>query len=587
LASFSVAAAVAVSPAIWFQSVRAEVYGLQSALCLGMVYVAIRWREEPSASRYPLLCALLLGLGLTNHYLIALVVAAALLVYVLAAPTLRHRMLGCKFIPSPDAPTPEAGTATLELARDGGHHGLAQKARFGAFLALARPALLLLLGLLPLLYLPIRASRGFSLWGDPTTLSGFWSMISARAFHLSVTEMPVAPLPEALLTIFAKWIDLLGAPLCVAGLAGLIAFLLTERRTGLLLLLLILAGAMSKAVMYLDVENPDDHAYFLIGLQALALASLGLMRLARPVEDHAVALAARARLLSCQGPGAVTPADAEGWRRRAKVRSLAPFFAAFVVVVTAGWSARDLYLSNASACDMSRFVAPDIVNRHFQERVPPDALFMPSYYATFFNHLYYRGVEQRRPDVTMVHQSLFSRFDSGRGYRKDVEGAHPEVGPLFDEYEKTNAFPLSPLLALSRTRPVLLENDTTEVIVGSEGGTTAPSSLAEFSLGPGGLTVPVAHLSFVGPGLLLRFGRYDWARQHEMQKQFWTAFYRDMEGTPQHPEVLKHLVWYHYRNALYFINDQNWVGALLEARMAHRFAPESEKLGRLEAELDK
>jgi hypothetical protein len=184
-------------------------------------------------------------------------------------------------------------------------------------------------------------------------------------------------------------------------------------------------------------------------------------------------------------------------------------------------------------------------------------------------------VERRRPDVTLVHQSLFARYWNGAGYRADVVAAHPDVDPVFAEHASTRAFPLASLMALAQTRPVVLENDTLEV-------SPHLQDLKEYSLGAGGLTVPVDSLSFVGPGLQLREKRLDWARQHENQRAFWTAFYRDMEGTPLHPELTRHLVWDHYRDILYFINDGNWAAALLEVRMARRLTPDSTRLSNLE-----
>jgi hypothetical protein len=507
-AAAAVAAALALSPAIWLQSVRAEVYSVQSVLCLGTVYAALLWKRDPAAGRFPLLAALLVGLGVANHYYIALLTAAACFLPLLLERGIRERLL--------------TRTSLLALA---------------AFAAAC----------LTLLYLPVRAHHGWMMWGDPSTFRGFVDMLSGKAFHLSVTEMPVAPLPDALSTIFAKWVDLVGWPLFFSGALGLVIFLLTDLGTGLLLAALILAAALSKAVMYLDVENPDDHAYFLAGLQALALSCLGFLRVPE--------LFARFRIPSAS--------------------RFTPVATRLLVLGLAGWSGALLFVANASTCNLSRFNAPDTVNRHFLGRQAPDTLFMPSYYAGFFSHLYYKGVERRRPDVTLVHQSLFARYWNGAGYRADVVAAHPDVDPVFAEHASTRAFPLASLMALAQTRPVVLENDTLEV-------SPHLQDLKEYSLGAGGLTVPVDSLSFVGPGLQLREKRLDWARQHENQRAFWTAFYRDMEGTPLHPELTRHLVWDHYRDILYFINDGNWAAALLEVRMARRLTPDSTRLSNLE-----
>jgi hypothetical protein len=74
-------------------------------------------------------------------------------------------------------------------------HALAAIGVLGLFLIFARRdllsrprvigscALFFLLGLAPLVYLPIRSRAGAEMWGDPTTLSGFWDYISARAYR--------------------------------------------------------------------------------------------------------------------------------------------------------------------------------------------------------------------------------------------------------------------------------------------------------------------------------------------------------------------------------------------------------------------
>ena len=201
---------------------------------------------------------------------------------------------------------------------------------------------------------------------------------------------------------------------------------------------------------------------------------------------------------------------------------------------------------------------------------------MPSYYASYFNHLYFREVEKRRPDVIMVHQSFYSRFAGGRAYARDIVARYPELEPVFAEYFETGYFPLASLTALAGTRPVLLENDVMAVAAGQE-------QFREFELGDGGLTVPANQLLFSGPGVLLQgskgAGWWEARRQHE----FWTDFYSSLgPDSPLHPELAKLLVWYHYRNALGFINKGHYSLALLEVRLAGRLHPDSERISKLD-----
>lgn len=504
-----VATAFALSPAIWFQSVRAEVYTLNGVIILGIVLCAVRWAAAPDRTGYALLASLLAGLGLANHHFLTVLGSLACIAYLMFFPAVRARLLSKLLIPM---------------------------------------ALLALAGLLTYAYLPVRAADGWLMWGDPSTPSGFYSLLSAESFHASVTERVKAPFLVAMLTIFEKWVDLAGFPLFVAGAVGLIFAFLANPKMGALLLLLIIAGGTSKAIMYLDVENPDDHAYFLIGLQGLAAAAVALVHFPRVI----------------------------GWEGR-KAATAAWVTAAVVLLLTA-WSGAVLYRQNVAHADLSAFSGGDVLNRHFHERLPPDALFMPSYYATFFNHMYYREAEKRRPDVAMIHQSLYSRFQGGRGYARDMAAAYPESEALFNEYFATGGFPLAALLKIAETREVILETDVLEVDPGLE-------EFSTFSLGTGGMPLPMAILTFRGPGVQLNLSAERPAVEMAHQKLFWTAFYKDMEGTPIHPELSKLLVWYHYRNALYFINEENFQAALLETQLARDLTPNSGRFMDLETRL--
>jgi hypothetical protein len=504
-----VALAAALTPGIWLQSVRAEVYALNSVVRLAMVLTFLFWLEKPDRAKYPALMALLGGLGLANHHLLIGLTGIVCLGIALVHGQLRKKLLS----------------------------------RFLVWLVMLGIA-----GLLTYLYLVVRAGDGWLMWGNPRTIAGFFEMLSAKAFHISVTEMPRAPIPVALLIILESWVKLLGWPLFLAGFAGLSLMLWHDHWRGSLLLLLVLAGALSKAIMYLDVENPDDHAYFLTGIQGLALGSLGLLWF---------------------------PA-----LFRRKWRSIAAVGGVGTAVSASLASAVMLYIGYQPLCDLSKLTGPDSINRHFHERVVPEAVFMPSYYATYFNHLYYRMAEQRRPDVVMIHQSLYSRFSGGRAYGQDIMARHPDTIPLFAEYFESGNFPLDSILELSKTREILLENDTVEVTLQDV------PHLKQFALGSGGLPLAAQKLAFAGPGVLLDIPhRLNW-HEGEIQKEFWTSFYQGLEGRGRvHPELGKLLTWYHYRNALFFLNKRAGRRALLEVQLARQLQPDSGRLFKFEQAL--
>jgi len=462
--------------------------------------------------------ALLSGLGLANHHFLTGLTGAACLIYLLLSRDIRRQLASRTLL-------------------------------WGILFGVA--------GLLTYAYLPVRSSRGWLMWGDPATPGGFYSMISASAFHISVTEMPRASFLVALLTIFEKWVDLAGLPLFLAGAIGAAMWLVREPRKGALLLALFLAGGISKAVMYLDTENPDDHAYYAIGLHGLFLASMGLLLLPGLLRKHL------------------------RWAPAGRMAVLPGLVVALILAVASVASAWLLYDGNSTWCSLTRFTGPDLVNRHFHEKVPPDSVFMPSYYAGYFNHLYYREVERRRPDVAMVHQSLHSRFDGGEGYCRDIAARYPELEPVVEEFLETGGFPLATLRKTAESREILLENDTLLVKENKE-------EFTAFSLGSGGMPVRADGLLFEGPGVLLNYPPRPPRSEAFRQKMFWTSLYQELDPRgPIHKELAKLLVWYHYRNALYFTNRGKWRLALLEVRLARQLEPSFSRLFDFESALNR
>lgn len=137
------ALAFGLTPIFWSQAVIAEVYTMNAAFISSVLYVLLLWRES-SRDRYLLLTAFLLGLSLTHHLTSALLIPGALLfVYLTDRGHLRRAGLWAK----------------------------------GAGLFLA--------GLLPYLYLPIRAATGAPLnEADPSNLERFLLLVSGGSFLL-------------------------------------------------------------------------------------------------------------------------------------------------------------------------------------------------------------------------------------------------------------------------------------------------------------------------------------------------------------------------------------------------------------------
>ena len=222
------ALAFAYAPGVVIVSNRAEVYAVQTALSLGALWLALRAYVRSDA-RPAFLAALLIGLGVGNHSLVAGLAG-----------------LG-------------AVTAALPLLWRSGSRTRVVGLSLAGFAA----------GLLVHAYLPLRAGALFAavdrgmdnvVWGDARTWHGFWWVVSGQTFaektgivhnNASPWDLPFLPIEE-LGTVFA-----LLAP------AG--AYFLLRRaasRVAGLSLLVGGAGAMVAALVGgLDPSNPDIRGY--------------------------------------------------------------------------------------------------------------------------------------------------------------------------------------------------------------------------------------------------------------------------------------------------------------------------------------
>jgi hypothetical protein len=216
----------AFAPGVVIVCNRAEVYALQTALSLAALWLALRAARGRDA-RLALVAAVLIGLGVANHSLLAGLVG-----------------LG-------------AVTAALPL--------LAEKPRRMIVLAL----LAFLAGMTIHAYLPLRAAALFGapdhaadnvVWGDPRSWRGLWWVVSAHTFAVKQAvvqgqstpgDLPFLPMEE------------LGEVFALLAPAG-IYFLLRRRdsRFAGLALLVAAAGSMVAALIGgLTPSNPDIRGY--------------------------------------------------------------------------------------------------------------------------------------------------------------------------------------------------------------------------------------------------------------------------------------------------------------------------------------
>ena len=250
------ALAFGLSDAFWGQAVISEVYTLEALLVALVILALLVWRDT-RADRYLLLSAFLVGLSLTHHLTSVLLVPAAP-----AFVFLTDRSVFSKV-------------------------GLMLKS-LGLFL----------LGLLPFLYLPIRAMMQAPLnEADPSTPWRFLLLVTGGSFlaessekgrHCSPSALALAD-PSTKLGLFAD--HLLGQFSIILMLVGVFAavFLLFRDRAAAVLLGTLFFGCLGQAVVYLQLGIEDFYVFLIPAFLAFGLCiSAGLGAVLRWTEGLAV-----------------------------------------------------------------------------------------------------------------------------------------------------------------------------------------------------------------------------------------------------------------------------------------------------------
>ena len=240
-AAAAAALAFGVGATLWSQAVIAEVYTL-NALFIGLtLLVLLLWRDR-QRDRYLLLCALLVGLSLTDHLTSGLLLPAGLLFVALVD----WRQLV---------------NAKLMLGGSG----------------------LFLLGLLPYLYLPLRsAMKPPFVANNPTNLESFWYVISGGNLTGTLFAFGPAELPDRLAFYWYHLLDNLHWGLLAASMVGFAALVVWDRPAAGLL------GFLFLGWVFYSIENdiPDIEVYFIPTYLVLALAAaVGFGLLLAEAED--------------------------------------------------------------------------------------------------------------------------------------------------------------------------------------------------------------------------------------------------------------------------------------------------------------
>jgi hypothetical protein len=259
------ALAFGLSDAFWGQAVISEVYTLEALLVALVILALLVWRDT-RAERYLLLSAFLVGLSLTHHLSSVLLVPAAL-----AFVVLTDRSVFSK-----------AGLMLKSLG-------------------------LFLFGVLPFLYLPIRAMMQAPLnEADPSTPWRFLLLVTGGSFlaessekgrHCSPSALALAD-PSTKLGLFAD--HLLGQFSIILMLVGVFAtvFLVFRDRAAAVLLGTLFFGCLGQAVVYLQLGIEDFYVFLIPAFLAFGLCiSVGLGALLRWAEGLTVGSAIRTTIV--------------------------------------------------------------------------------------------------------------------------------------------------------------------------------------------------------------------------------------------------------------------------------------------------
>jgi hypothetical protein len=313
----AVALATLLSPPLLRQATRPEVYAPTLALALAAILCLWRWASDGGRARAHLRrAALLAGLVTALHppHALALVAAGIVLLALHDARLLRR-------------PGALAGVVS-----------------FGV------------LGLAAHLLLPVRAAAGAPMWGDPTSLAGFFDYVSARAYRMNLggEELGTGRGAAQVLWYAARAtgpVPLLGL-LLLAGLAARTPPGAT-RRAMLGAMAIVPVTMLAAALQPLEERNPDNVAYFALPVAlAVAAGAVGLLLFLRARASRSATVAAAALLAAlavhptalARAPAAVR-ADAPALHALGALLTQAPPPRALTIVetdfvATTWWAAR-------------------------------------------------------------------------------------------------------------------------------------------------------------------------------------------------------------------------------------------------------
>ncbi len=379
----------ATSTAFLGEATRPEVYALHAAL---IVWALERAAAAVESSRTDTLrvAAVLAGLGMANHhYLVVFAIPALLLAFAVSRGS------------SPQ------GTVRRLLSL----------AALGA------------VALITYAYLPIRAAADPVInWGDPTTPGRFWEVLTAKTFQTSVSSASRGtPLMENVGVAMGMWGESLGlwsfashvvaTLLLVSGAVRSRIRLDVPSRLGPWLSVLTVFGCFSvltKAIMAIDPDNPDDYGYFLSGI--LTLPVFGAVGVAKLAMTTSRPLAS---------PWLTLPVVALG----------------ALALVGVG--------DRLEATDRTQDRAAAALGRAALDPLAPDAVAFVDYFQLHFIGWYAQLVENARPDVDLIQSSFEDRRAGGLPFLAALDRRSPRLASITRAVRERGGFPLPEVLALA------------------------------------------------------------------------------------------------------------------------------------------
>lgn len=319
------ALAFGVSGIFWSQAVIAEVYTLNALFVALTVLVLLFWRERRE-DKYLLVTAFFIGLSMTHNLSSGLLLPASFLFVLLVEP---RKLVEWRLV-----------------LKGGG---------------------LFLLGLVPYVLLPVRASMDSPLnVGNPSNWERFWGLVSGAQHKSTMFVFGAEELPDRLYMYLNYLFAQFHWAILIAGIAGAV-YLLARDRAAFMLLSFLYLGWLFYALEF-DIE--DVYYYFIPTYLVLAVfAAVGFGALAQEVE----ALTAR-----------FSP----------KTQATVLTVLSLLVLAVPLWGVGETYRSVDRSADYWGRQIIEVVDRNTEPGATIIQLRSPLYYATF--------VEGRRKDLRLL-----------------------------------------------------------------------------------------------------------------------------------------------------------------------------------------